>query len=725
MIKYAIARTFIKDPAVIEAAAYIGEKVYQKPYTDFRGRWISANFTYTCHDGTIIHRPNHNMANILRSLHYLKPTLDYLASNGNDHIQALLNALDEQDIKKIIFMQLFYTSGRKNEVGFLENADIASQARADAAEHFKRYFEAKSDTTPFKDWQDIERCARILDKQYEPCQNPKDEALRVFLRIPHELDLLRCYPEQRLHESLVQPLNEYSQTPNNRDLQKLILYAQRCIRATGDLLRTQYQTQDIHGVHEETSFYLPLKRSSRTLLYSGNHSIVLGCKARNDDLFKAASQVDKTGILKTCASLEQVTEPFFFRQQPANIQTDGNAVLELIKGGNAIARTLNGSLNSRSFRFEVEQLTNPQYVRPIKEELLAKRHDLKVNLATGEIKKYSEKAYLALEHQPPLVSPPQSPTLQTVSRQQDRGKPKNTVFQKKCSYSLVPQSGLFSIFKGRVQDQVKPGFVAIGFLHDGQKMHLRGEKYIWSEDVRTSGIDSYFWLAQQENKKMTTHFPGLQDSRNRGHCQNLEALKATVNAPDNINQQHNEILASGSLASLAAIYATRYDTLHVLAALHAQSVLRRDYQVERPIIILDGKHPPQHCTLHQLERVFHQAKTQQRVWWRRLLHFFIPSQERLLLDAIEAVTGNQPFQPLRQEEPQNHVSTSEEAEATTHGQDMEEELQVNERQASHALPPSCPLSQNPHRFVAPGNNGLPPPSPKVQAEPPNGSLSVS
>lgn len=76
MNDYRIAKDFIKNDKLQKAAVFIGDKVYKQPYTDYRGKLISANFTYTCRDGTIINRPNHNMANVLRSLYYLKPILE-------------------------------------------------------------------------------------------------------------------------------------------------------------------------------------------------------------------------------------------------------------------------------------------------------------------------------------------------------------------------------------------------------------------------------------------------------------------------------------------------------------------------------------------------------------------------------------------------------------------------------------------------------------------------
>lgn len=308
-----LPESILSDNVLIEAAAYVGEKIYSQPYTDFSGKAVPANFTYTCDDGTLIHRPNHNMANALRQLHYLKPTLQYLKYNGNKEVQNLLIEIDDEEIKKICFMQLFFTSGRKNEIGFSDNIQLANQARADAGKNFKDYFENKLDKNPFKDINEVTYYSHLLDKVYEynPNNTNKDKALKLILLIAHELDCLRCSPEEKLQTSIIHTINTYSKTPNNRDLQKLLLYAQRCIIATGDMLRTQYQTQMIHGVHEETSFFPELKRTNRKLIYTGNNSVVLGCKSRDDALFKESSRVDEEGIKNTCNRLQNVVKPIF------------------------------------------------------------------------------------------------------------------------------------------------------------------------------------------------------------------------------------------------------------------------------------------------------------------------------------------------------------------------------------------------------------------------------
>ncbi|WED41951.1 SidE phosphodiesterase domain-containing protein [Legionella cardiaca] len=635
---FKIAKAFINDDAFIDAAVHIGQKVYKEPYTYFGGNPLGVNFTYTCSDGSVINRPNHNMANILRSLHYLGPILEYFTYNGNDETQNLLREIDENEIKKILFMQLFYTSGRNCEGG-LNNPIVADKSRAEAAANFKVYFQDKVDKSPFNDTNEVEQYAHVLNGIYD--SSKKDAALRLILSSCQEIDLLRCYPHERFQTNCINKLNKNSKVPNNRDLQKLLLYVQRCIIATGDMLRTQYQTQNILGVHEETSFYFQLKRKAQHLIHAGSKYFVFASKGREDGLFKAASQVDKNGIVGTCKTLQEVVEPIYFHAKKPNTQQED--ILALINSGNAMARTFNASPSDISARFETEQLTNSTYVRPLRNNKFCKPHNIRVDLKTGKVREYPEHEYQPINEQKAISIPENLTPPETVSRQEDRGKAKNTIFQKKCSYSLIPQTGVFPVFTGRFQDKLMSEFISVGFLHDSKKMHLHGQKYIWSADTRTSGIDGYFWLAKEKDKKPISNFPGLQAIRDESYCQSLEELKNIINDPENKDDFYSEILASGSIDSLKAIYGTKNDAKHLLAAIYVQCLLRNDYNVERQIIIMDGVNKPRVCSNNELQQIVNEAQERQTRIWYRFLNFFRTSTEKKLLSAIKVASDNNPF----------------------------------------------------------------------------------
>jgi len=647
---YQIARSYITNKSLQNAANHIGEAVYSQPYTERRRKIFHSNFTYKCSDGTVIHRPNHNMGNILRSLYYLKPVIQYFNASGNDETQALMQNIEAQDIKKIMFMQLFYTSGRQCELGFNDDPQIAAKARFDAGNNFKLYFEGKNDSgdsiEPFTDMAEVERYSQILEQIYGDDGTPKEKAVRLLLRTSHELDLLRCYTPKRLDDdSIFTTLRKHSRHPDNRDVQKLLLYSQHCITETGDILRTAYKIDDIHGVHEATSFKLKLQRKKLKIIRTGNYSIVRGAKARDDEKFIKASRVDLEGIAKTLETLEKVVEPEFFISNKDNINTTSDDPLELIRSGNAMARTINGSHTSKSTRFELEQLTNPHNVRPMRAELLARKHNLKVDLKTGAVNELQEKNYTPFEAQAAVIAPLATKQKTQASKDEDRGKPKNTIFQKKCSFRLVPENGILPVFTGRYQDSwFKPGFIAVGLLHNQSKMNLHNEKYIWAADARTSGIDGYFWLAKSKDKQPTTLYPGLQKLRDESHCKDLQDLKDKVNAPD--AKISSEVLAGGSLNSLTAIYTVSQKREHVLAAIHLQNILRRDYNVERPIILMDGINTPRLYSNEELEQIYNKAVKKQNKWWRRILNWFFPSLEKTLIGAIQAASSKKPFIPL-------------------------------------------------------------------------------
>jgi hypothetical protein len=619
------------DYQIIKAAAYVGQKIYSTPYTRTEGSFFQANFYYQCADGTIIYRPNHNIANALRRLIYCQPVIDYYTIHANNDLKeqfALINE-DEAEKAKIHFILLFYTSGRENEQN---SSETHSKPKVSAI--LEEYFSTCPSFSPFKDLAELKYYASLILSKSKPTE-AKDKAIALLFQSCHELDLLRCFPGYKLKNSLFKTFNENSQQKNTRNLRSLVFYAQNCILANGDKLRTRYQAQSLHGDYHRQGFHLHLKSSRLKLIKSGNNAIVFGVKGYDDTRFKAATRVDENEITSTLRNLAQVPKPVFFKNVKTETPCTAEKALALIEKGDAAVRIINGSPHAISLRFEFEQLRNPHFMRPLRKRKLIIPHRKYYDLVTGQTSIRPEKDYIEFSQQVAIQSLQDLPAYvsdKPISRQADRGKPKNTIFTKKQSYSLLPKDGIFPIFGGRLEYRINPSFISVGTLYDLEKMHKKGERYIWSEDVRSSGIGGYFWLLDE-----TGSASAIQGNR----IDRLSISELKEKLQSEAIHKFNELLLGASLDSLQALFATKDNRLYRLSVLHANAILSRDYGVTRPLLIITGKSKPKEYTPHQIEADLTRAIKKYRQWYWRLFHFFFSSKEQQVLLEIIGLVSSQ------------------------------------------------------------------------------------
>lgn len=645
----------ILTPALIRAATHIGAEVYSQPYPrSYKWYKPNANFYYTCSDGTVIHRPNHNIANALRGVHYLDAVINYYKASGKESVQDKLQLLDESEHEKIRYLMLFYTSGRENELGFNDDPKLAMQYRTNAAKNFLNSFQS-GDYSPFKDEAEAERYAELLENPYKKHpedndENKKNNMISLLLLSCHELDLLRCFPDEKLQKTLLKNFRENSRFQDDRNLQLLIYYAQNCIIATGDKLRTEYEVQDIHGIQEKRGFSFGLKEKGKRFHRTGNFSVSRLARPFDEEKFKQSSRCDEDGITQTLQTLSSVESPQFYAEAVQRPEHNPDEILALIKQGRTAVRIFNGGTDDIALRLETEQLTRPETTRPLRPAKLARRHDTYVT-STGRMVQREEKEYRPLDQQAKIggvESIPQYREDKPVSKQEDRGKPKATVFSKKSSYSILPRSGKLPIFRGRYQDRIFNSYIPVGLLHDTNEMHKKGEQYIWAEDVRTSGLSAYFWLATNEGQVPSSRMPGLDEKRRARLTFNQ--LQDTINAPEQTSQKYNEVLFGASAKSLQAVFAVKDDRLHRLAALHAATTLHRDYRQQRPILIVDGVNEPKAYTPAQIQADLTQALNNNTSLLKRIKNWFFPSSEVKLLKALFAPIGKTSLQSVNKDD---------------------------------------------------------------------------
>lgn len=239
---------------------------------------------------------------------------------------------------------------------------------------------------------------------------------------------------------------------------------------------------------------------------------------KNDSLFAACSQsveqcmeaISRVPVpVSYISEIPYITKP---QEEKEEKQIDNfdrfletHSVLELIKSTEACIRLINFKPNDEeNFAFEMKQICDPVFFRSTKPE-----HS---HLKIGDRRHYIDQInrryiYRSIKDYKPIESqllidknPPSSdyfdeygqPLVRSIHKEEDRGKPKNTLFAKKKAYSLLRPDGKHQHFQGTTFKRAQ--FNPIGIINDVRQMHLHGERYIWLKDVCS---DDKFWTGEK------------------------------------------------------------------------------------------------------------------------------------------------------------------------------------------------------------------------------------
>jgi hypothetical protein len=639
---------FDKQDEIVKAASEIGDQVYSQPYTNKSynaggaASFFSTNHEYHCKNKAVIHRPNHNMANILRTLFFLDEVHKYFKISGNARIKSIINEhLDNKAIERIRFALLFYTSGRRNEVGWYTNQTVYMEYREQASKNFLDYFSREEngkrvllDKYPFEATGSAEENKKILDSLekhalclHKPYDSSTDdfyaEGIRLYMRLSHALDLLRCEDFEYIKNSPIKLINEYSVNKSDVNCQRLMHYAEDIIEASGDKLTTSFEKMTIPGSSKVPSFSSSLKPKPliKKPIYTGKLGYKRMVHGVNEEEFLKSCDVSEAGVEGTINKLSKVQKPSYVDKDKFSKESLSapEEIFELIKKGNAALRIFNGNLNSETFFLELSNLTESHIVRPLRDsKLKINRRDTLYLIGEENGKKKIR-----------LIQ------RKKTSKQEERGKNKITPFSKKQSYSLIPQNGLFHQFKGRFLEKFKKGgYLRVGFVHDIEMMNTKDEKYLFSDDVRTSGVAPYFWLT---NKRGSKKVKGLDKRRIKHWKKSLKELKDTVNSTQYIQtKKYSEMLICGSVQSLKAISVNQDNLFTRLSALSVQQALFFNYKVKRPLIILDGKKAPQEYSGRQIKRDIEFLKKKlSSNWLKKIFYQYYYSKEFAVLEYLE------------------------------------------------------------------------------------------
>lgn len=135
---------------------------------------------------------------------------------------------------------------------------------------------------------------------------------------------------------------------------------------------------------------------------------------------------------------------------------------------------------------------------------------------------------------------PRTGKIEKKPYQGKRGRNKNTIYSKKMSVSLLPTDGKMQPFKT---------ISHIGFLYDLAHCHLKGEKYMWTNNKNTN---SRWW-------RMKPNIPGANGKRKSVGLAGMRAKNNRILQPWQ-TRNHNEALMGLSKVGLRCLFVTT-DTL--------------------------------------------------------------------------------------------------------------------------------------------------------------------
>jgi hypothetical protein len=202
----------------LDVAQFVYNEYLSKPYTS---KSLQDDWQYT-HSGVTIPRPNHGLVHTLRTAAYVA----YVAHAYNLFNQPPITAADIDHLQLAL---LFYVTGRENEAAFGNSEYLRfRQKSADAFERYVRQNLPQQFTE-----QQLQFYKQGIYDAYST--SPPHY---VILRICHDLDLLRCYPQSE-YDKKTQSAKKHVGT----FAEPLAQLAEECLRQTGDRIMGK-QTYD-------------------------------------------------------------------------------------------------------------------------------------------------------------------------------------------------------------------------------------------------------------------------------------------------------------------------------------------------------------------------------------------------------------------------------------------------------------------------------------------------
>lgn len=451
-----------------------------------------------------------------------------------------------------------------------------------------------------------------------------------------------------------------------------------------DLPKMSFTVDDLDG---KATLYISSEESSKSAQMILRDLKVIGRtekfqKIDGKSQYQIRIHKDKVPEIKEKLEYCQVQIPKVHSTQDTFFNEKGEVTaLNLIKNTKAAVRVLSSFdkhvKGTPDYQYILNQLENPTTNRPVKG--IGKDVTKKAILREGKneiLKNRKELEKIELKDQAPITQPPPSseywddkgsPIDKGYS--QERGAPKNTIFAKKESFSLLDPMGRMLLYPGIVNPKVKtdPTFFPIGFLSDIDEMHTHGERYIWSANTASN---KRFWLGVDDMTKITKGSTTSQKLKSKtlsqlqGQLNN--AAKTRENDADPSSLKWNELLLGCSKQSIKALFVPgssdirfyeanskiQYELtakpstlIYRLNVLNHALKLKEDYGYDLPILVIDGVNPPklysEDMLKKDLESTINLAATDNFPYMGSKDKKF---QEKIIVDLFKRLTKNDDFE---------------------------------------------------------------------------------
>jgi hypothetical protein len=215
------------DNDLIKASQYVYDKHLVNAYTN---RSYTADWSLDTPLG-VVNRPNHGLAHTLRVTAMIPVVAQFLKVD-----------MAKEDLKLLQLASLFAVTGRENDGGFSDNKTLYESFRKKSAENFKIYAESIN-----MDPASIQKGYDLVLNMGKPDKTSDDFTI---LNVTHKLDLIRCYNDKQLQNSIINPLLSKMSKEN---CDRLMDHALDMIVETGDSV-VSYKHEEPKE-QDKTKFY--------------------------------------------------------------------------------------------------------------------------------------------------------------------------------------------------------------------------------------------------------------------------------------------------------------------------------------------------------------------------------------------------------------------------------------------------------------------------------------
>lgn len=573
-----------------------------------------------------INRKHHGAMHASRVVCWTDELIDFRKNNNllTDHEQKLLS--DPQNLKLLKLAAFFHDAGRR-----AEGKDLWDK---DSAEMFKQYTLALGYTAteiePFiqailyKDLPSVKEAQK--DKYFQKNkQQIENNIYRRLIQDADTLDVLRVKDNfntnyLNIHREIYQSLSPSKQMDTIHNMLFLVKLARNIIAEQGDL----NNKAKIECVLDKTSQIISIDGLNKTFHLKQKRKFELSDSPTCYQLTKKCIERIKTARGTSCDVVQSICHSTSADEDA--IAREYKSVLNLIKDTKAATRLVGYKpYLYDGFKHELLMLYNPSFERSLKPKhiniLAAKSRDLYRDQQTGTLLSRLFKIRKELHEQVPVLNNPGQedywekepennelrPKVRPVHGStgdiyKDRGKPKLSIFTKKLPVSILPPNGAATANYATLKDMS-----CVGTLYDLDKLHHKGERYIWPDDVSS---DDKFWSGMRAKSRHFSDFLfndcysfcdlvkllGDDYIKERGKGVDLETLRKQVRYKSYTLQNlhtYNEALFGLTKGGLKALYTPQNSLYNRLL------VLKKYYDVKNYSRVLQQHIKEQH---HAIEK---------------------------------------------------------------------------------------------------------------------------